>query len=84
MSCILREYIKYEKANINMSFEILSCNCTIFPAEFPANCKKFNGPHTSACYEEIWKNVGCMETGTDWPEKLTVAELGILLRMNLR
>ena len=37
---------------------------------FPTNCKSYLEPHSVECHRSLWKNAGCTEEGTDYPDDL--------------
>lgn len=50
----------------------------------PDQCKKFLGPHTTLCLNTIWLGLGCLDSGTRYPAKLSTAEHTRIDALNLR
>ena len=44
----------------------------------------YRGLNTLACYNNLWKEVGCIEAGAKYPEKLTLPELNRLAALDLQ
>ena len=52
--------------------------------EFPINCTKFEAPHFMQCYQSLWKSVGCLNVGEDWPLNISSISVDDLDLLNLR
>ena len=66
-----------QKTKITVIYE-LSC----FPV-FPLGCIYFRGANPVKCYTGIWAEIGCLEDGYDYPEKLSWTKKVALNNMNL-
>ena len=40
--------------------------------DFPFGCQNFKGPHPLQCYRSIWKKIGCIEEGLQFPYLLDI------------
>ena len=72
----------YGRSNL-LSF-IKKCfllNFAFFVA-FPRGCTFYQGPHTTKCLENIWKNAGCLEGGWQYPGNVSVVSSNQLLNLN--
>ena len=49
----------------------------IFAVALTQECPSFQPPFTLACYQSIWKQVGCTEHGTMYPISLAAIPSGI-------
>ena len=47
-------------------------------AVFPLGCLLFRGPNSLTCYQMIWRNVGCIERGTHFPQNNSIQRLNML------
>ncbi|XP_077971333.1 uncharacterized protein LOC120346548 [Styela clava] len=46
-----------------------------FGLEYPSNCAKYNGPHSTQCLETMWISAQCLPAGSKFPSKLSGSEL---------
>lgn len=52
--------------------------------EYPADCTKYFGPHSTDCLSNIWLAAKCLPKGTKYPLNLTTSELLYLDTVDLR
>lgn len=53
-------------------------------SEMPDECPTFYGPHSMDCLRTIWKNVGCLPEGDEFPDKLSLGQINAMTAFNYR
>jgi len=54
----------------------------LFTAALPNGCIAYPGPHSLACLNSTWLDVGCLSDGSGFPGKLSSGEFATLASKN--
>ena len=52
--------------------------------EFGGGCRNFTGPHSLACYQQVWMQAGCDSEGHYYPQSLEFVRTTTYYKQNLR